>query len=95
MSGRIILDGSFISAKAEPGDFDLLFVYDEASQEVLDEDETARLWVEYAYLKEVGYGDVLAFRESLARQYPQLFPLNGFDRDKTSQRPKGVVEVNL
>jgi len=38
MGGSLIIDGSFISQKAEPGDFDCIFVYNEASVKVLAQD---------------------------------------------------------
>ncbi len=34
LSGLVILDGSFVSAKPNPGDFDLLFLFDEASESI-------------------------------------------------------------
>ena len=41
--GRLILDGSFVSARANPGDCDCLFVYDDSAGRVDARQETRRL----------------------------------------------------
>ena len=41
MGGRLILNGSFVSAKMEPGDFDALFVYDTVSAAITAQDKEA------------------------------------------------------
>ena len=38
MAGLVILDGSFISSKETPGDFDLVFLYDEATEALVRND---------------------------------------------------------
>lgn len=48
MAGLVILNGSFISGKPEPGDFDLIFVYDEDTRLLIDTDEEAKTLTSYA-----------------------------------------------
>ena len=95
LSGLVILDGSFVSAKPDPGDFDLLFVYDVASEEVRDRDPKARELLDMMLCKTRYGGDVVTFSENTARQYPQFFPLDTFDLVKVTMRPKGVLEVRI
>lgn len=47
MAGLVILDGSFISSKHTPGDFDLVFLYDEASEDLVRKDPEARQLTDY------------------------------------------------
>ena len=95
MNGRLILNGSFISAKAEPGDFDVLFVYDNASANIIAQDAKALRLLDSAHCKALYGGDVWAFSEQAVRDFPQFCRVDGFDREKETRRLKGVLEVNL
>jgi hypothetical protein len=95
LSGYLVLNGSFISQKAEPGDFDCLFVYDEATEERLKTDEQAQSLIRYHYCKARFAGDIFAFAESTVQKYPLMCRLDSFDYDKTAKQPKGVVEVKV
>src|SRR5579862_2209221 len=92
--GRIILNGSFVSAKARPGDCDCLLVYDDSRGRV-DEGESTRLLTDYWMLKGDGLGDVFVFPQSLAVKYPSLFVPDMFDYHKATRLPKGVIELDL
>ena len=95
LTGLLILDGSFISAKPEPGDFDTIFVMDTGVESILAQDVESALLVNYVYCKQRGWGDIFMFSEAATRQFPQMCRLDGFDHDKITKQPKGVVEVRL
>lgn len=94
VKGRLILDGSFVSAKESPGDCDCLFVYDD-SRGRLDENEDTKRLTDYSTLKASGLGDVFVFPVSLTRDHPALFVPEVFDYHKGTRLPKGVVEVEI
>jgi len=94
VAGRVILNGSFISAKTEPGDFDLIFVYDESARAIINRDADAKALTDYTYCKAAGYGDVFTFAVAAVRAFPDFCRLDMFDTDKKGI-PKGVVEVAL
>ena len=95
MGGLLILNGSFISRKREPGDFDCLFVYNEATTELIEKDEDALQLLNYEGNKARGYGDIFTLSEAAAIAFPMFCHLDMFDRDKNTKIPKGVVEVEI
>ena len=95
IKGLLILDGSFISAKPNPGDFDTIFIMDEGMEAILAQDVEASLLVNYAYCKQRGWGDIFVFSEVAVRRFPLMCRTDGFDHDKETKTPKGVVEVRL
>nr|WP_309685923.1 hypothetical protein [Armatimonas sp.] len=94
ITGRLLLNGSFISTKAEPGDFDAIFVGDEGIEDILMESDEARLLLNYQVCKEIYGGDLLFFSAAAARKYPEFCRLDGFDYSK-DKRPKGLVELKI
>jgi len=95
MAGMVILDGSFVSRKEVPGDFDLVFLYDEAAEERVRADPEARALIDYQRCREMGFlGDIFALPASLQKFSPQLSGLSMFDFDRQGTA-KGVVEVML
>ena len=94
LSGLLILDGSFISQKIAPGDFDAIFICDEICESILLEDSLAKELTDYQRCKEKGWGDIVTFGESTVRRFPLFCRLDGFDLDKKGV-PKGVLEVRL
>ncbi len=95
MAGTLVLDGSFISRKEVPGDFDLVFSYDEVTEESVREDSEARALTDYQRCREMGFlGDIFALPASLQKFSPQFSGLNMFDFDRQGIA-KGVVEVIL
>jgi hypothetical protein len=95
LSGRIVLNGSFISAKENPGDFDLLFLFDAASEVIVRQDAEARSLIDPLHCKTMFGGDVFACSASMIATYPQFFPTDSFDRIKFTDIKKGVLEVDL
>ena len=93
LTGTLIVDGSFASARPEPGDSDCLFIYDDSRGRA--DESPARQWTDYVWCKENGYGDIFVFPRSVIKRYPELCGLDMFDYDKTSRLPKGVVEVEI
>lgn len=83
-----------MSAKANPGDCDCLFVYDDSNGRIGENSDLKPL-VDYVTLKEQGLGDVFVFPRSMTTKYPSLFQNDAFDYDKSTQLPKGVVEVEI
>jgi hypothetical protein len=95
MSGLVILDGSFISSKDAPGDFDLFFLYDAPTETLARNDPEARALTDYQACRALGFlGDVFALPASLQKFSPLLGGLDMFDFDRRGT-PKGVVEVML
>ncbi len=95
MGGRLILDGSFISKKAAPGDFDLFFLYDGDTEVLLKTDAEARALTDYQSCRAAGFqGDVFALPLSLREISPLLGGTDMFDSGRQGI-PKGVVEVTL
>lgn len=95
LSGRVILNGSFISAKETPGDFDLLFLYDAPSESIVSQDADALALIGPLRCKAAFGGDVFACSASMAENYPQFFATDTFDNIKFTNQKKGVVEVDL
>ena len=95
MGGRLILNGSFISEKSEPGDFDGIFVYNGFSTKLIALDRDALALVDNAHCKSYFYGDIWAFSEQAIRDFPQFCRVDGLDRDKVTLRLKGVLEVEV
>lgn len=95
MGGLLILNGSFISHKEEPGDFDCLFIYNTVTAKIIEEDEEALELLSYDRCKAKGYGDIFALSEIAVREYPQFCRLDMFDSDKVTKKSKGVVEIKI
>lgn len=93
ITGRLLLNGSFISAKPMPGDFDTILIADDGAEAILAQDEEARQLVNYTYCRERGWGDIFLFSAAAIRKFPHMCRLDVFDHDKVSGAPKGVVEV--
>ena len=89
------MNGSFISAKDNPGDFDLLFLYDTPSEAIVQNDADALALIDPIRCKARFSGDVFACSASVAAAYPQFFATDTFDRIKFTDMKKGVVEVDL
>lgn len=94
VSGWLLLDGSFISAKENPGDFDAMLVIDEEARKILENDIEARSLLDYSECKKRGF-DLLYFFAATVRDYPDLVGLDLWDRDKETGELKGVLEVEL
>jgi hypothetical protein len=95
MAGLVILDGSFVSSKEAPSDFDLVFSYDEATELLLLTDLEARKLTDYQACRSLGFlGDIFALPASLLRFSPLLGGLDIFDLDR-QRKLKGVIEVLL
>ena len=95
MAGLVILNGSFIPSKEAPGDFDLVFLYDEATEALVRNDTEAGALADMQACHEAGFrGDVFALPLSLQRLSPMLGGMGMFDKDRQGTL-KGVVEVTL
>ena len=95
LAGRVVLNGSFVSAKENPGDFDLLFLYNAASEVIVRQDEGALALIDPLRCKAAFGGDIFAYSASMVAAYPQFFPTDSFDRIKFTDVKKGVLEVDL
>lgn len=81
ISGWLVLNGSFISAREDPSDFDTLFVFDDDAQVLMENDIEAKSLLDYSNCKSRGF-DMLGFSATLVRKHPEWVPLDAFDRDK-------------
>ena len=95
ISGTLILDGSFASAKERPGDIDAIFVSDVDSMEVIATEPKAARLLNYVHMKELGFGDLFYFTETAVRDFPALCRLDGFDVDSRTGKSKGVLRVRI
>jgi hypothetical protein len=95
VTGRLLLDGSFISAKELPGDVDAIFVIDEVSEPVLAESSAAQALISHSLLKKRGIGDVFSYTEPSVRNHPSFCRIDGFGLDKGTAQPNGLVEVRI
>ena len=91
-TGRLLLDGSFISTKQVPGDFNGIFVGAEGIEDQLVKTPEAQLLLNYLVCKEIYGGDLLFFSEAALRKFPEFCRLDDFDFNK-DQKPKGLVEL--
>lgn len=94
ISGLLLLDGSFISARENIGDFDALLVYDDHVIELRKNDVGVERLLNYDRCKSRGF-DLWIFAAAVVRDYPEWAHLDLFDRDKETLKPKGVLEVML
>ncbi len=96
IAGMLVLDGGFISSKERPTDFDVLLVYDDRFEEVMQLDAEAAALINYTSCRENGF-DVFAYaRTSLnAPRVLLANPLEIWDLDGTTKSRKGVLEVRL
>jgi hypothetical protein len=94
ISGLLLLNGSFISSKEEPGDFDALLVYDDHVVELRKNDIEVEGLLDYSRNKSRGF-DLWIFSAALVRTAPEWAHLDLFNRDKETLKPKGVLEVVL
>lgn len=94
VSGWIVLDGSFISARDSPNDFDTIVVFDDHVWELMESDIETKELLDYSSCKSRGF-DLLIFSATYVREEPKWARLDAFDRDKETGMPKGVLEVVL
>ena len=90
ISGFVVLDGSSVSAKEAPGDFDVLLVMDEHVCDLLENDVEASNLVDYSWCKKVGF-EMLPFFSNTIEQNPDY--LRVWDMDDRAGVHKGVLEV--
>lgn len=94
MSGTIILDGSFVSSKPNPSDFDSIFVYDQKTEDRIASDPEANELLNYSACKELGF-DLFIFSQTLVNEKPEWTHLDVFDVDTRTGIQKGVLEVSI
>lgn len=89
---RVYLDGSFVTVKREPGDYDACWDIDRVDVESLD-----------SVFLDFSKGRAAQRREYLGEFFPAQMPegasgrvfLEFFQMDKETGRPKGIVGLNL
>lgn len=89
-----MLDGSFISARSDISDFDMLLVYDDHVAQLQKNDVVVANLLNHNRCKDRGF-DLWIFSATLVRTQPEWASLELFDRDKKTLKPKGVLEVML
>ena len=95
ISGTLILDGSFVSAKERPGDIDAIFVSDVESMEVIATEPMAAHLLSHVRMKDSGFGDLFYFTETAVHDFPAFCRLDGFDADSRTGKSKGVLRVRI
>lgn len=96
VKGRLILDGSFISNKPDPSDFDCVLIVASETTHLLNDPQVADL-VDYQRLKIRGFGDIFYFTEDALTTGSQLLQNvhEIFARDKDTNDEKGMVELTV
>ncbi len=87
----MILDGSYISAKSEPGDFDVLLIGPSDIQLRKDIDPDLSLWLD-AEIAETERGYSLYYTPVNSPMIAFLYTMFDFSKENI---PKGIVEVSL
>ncbi len=95
VTGLLTLNGSFISAVPNPGDFDAFFVIDEEKAAMLELDPDAMQLMNHTFCEQNYGGDIFIFSEIAVREFPTMCRTDGFDTDKKTHRTKGVIEVRI
>lgn len=95
LSGLVILDGSFVSAKPNPGDFDLVFLYHAEHEPVANTDDSVKALLDLTKGKAQFGGDIFAFSERAVGASLLVSPNEMFDYVKFTTTKKGVLETNL
>ena len=72
-----------------------ILIMDEGIESLLAINVEAALLINYAFCKQHGWGDIFAFSEAVVRKFPNFCRTDGFDFNKVTKEPKGVVEVRL
>jgi len=89
--GRVFLDGSFVTAKETPNDFDL--VWDTAGVTVADLHPALRMLAPPRFGQQARYrGDILPNVQEASSGQPFI---DFFQVDKNSMKPKGIIEIEL
>ena len=95
LSGLVILDGSFVSAKPTPGDFDLVFLYHAEHEPVANTDDSVKALLDLTEGKARFGGDIFAFSGRTVGASILQKPNEMFDYVKFTGIQKGVLETNL
>ena len=95
ITGLLILNGSFISTKSRPGDVDAIFVFDATAVPIVKNDDEAKALIDIVLNKQSGLGDIFVYARPTVEQFPQFCRIDGFDLNKISNEPKGVLEVHI
>jgi hypothetical protein len=92
---RVYLDGSFVTTKREPNDFDACWEMAGVDFAILDRcDPTLLDWSNRRAAQKAAFGGVLFIVESAADPWGTPY-LEFFQRDRNSGAPKGIVAINL
>ena len=93
--GRVYLDGSFVTAKPMPNDYDACWEMAGVDFDALDLHEPVLLdWGGRRAAQKARFRGELFVAESAADPWGTPY-LAFFQRDRTSGQPKGIVAINL
>ena len=90
--GRAYIDGSFVTAKAIPGDFDACWEVEGVDLDHLD--PVLKTFDNHRQAQKQKYGGELFPADWAAEPTGTTF-LDFFRRDKDTQRPKGIIAIDL
>ena len=90
--GRAYLDGSFVTAKAAPGDFDGCWEIADVDPDLLD--PVLLVFANQRAAQKAKYGGELFPAETAADPLGTRF-LEFFQRDKQTGDPKGIIAIDL
>lgn len=95
ITGLLVLNGSFVSSKKEPGDFDAIFAYDEEAATIIANDRQAFLLLDYTTCRNSMGCDLLAFPRITIGTHLFAGSLDAYDKEKVTGTYKGVLEVTI
>lgn len=90
---KIFVDGSFVSNKINPGDFDVVYDLDE-----IDDNRIDKLLLDSSIhgrkLQKIHYGGEFFPMSNRADRLGTSF-INYFQKDKKTKDPKGIIQIDL
>jgi hypothetical protein len=92
---RVYLDGSFVTAKVVPNDFDACWELTGVDLSVLDQTEPALLdWRQRRAAQKAVFGGELFIASAAADPWGTTF-LEFFQQDRLTGEPKGIIAIDL
>lgn len=93
--GRAYIDGSFVTAKVAPNDFDVCWELRGVNFDLLEQlDPTLLDWSNRRMAQKAKFGGELFVAEAAAAPHGTVY-LDFFQRDRETGRPKGIVVLEL
>lgn len=90
---KIFIDGSFVTDKRNPGDYDALYDLGEINESIIDERLIDSSFTGRELQKRHYEGEFFPMFANAARPATQY--IDFFQKDKKNMQPKGIIRINL